>query len=280
MTISVVFPKLLLVQCQSFLAYKYYVRPKTLNTWVRWHRNSLHACCISIYPHQSSYCTVCRLVDTLYCGSAVVTQLQSINIQHLGAWRSSLLFGCNPIEGIKDHPAKPLINSSCPFLYVSTFTFVYMEVEFSFPLTYLWFAPTLTANTASWRLGWWSKFRRLCYIIIGVLFIGGDSATQEIYPCLFISKAAELPPSMIAYKYGSLVYLCSRSQSCVVCFAPQAEERKKKSPETRKWIHQKRATASLWLLLFLVAPPHAVVWRLRFKYCPPPPLPSPPPAQW
>lgn len=33
----------------------------------------------------SSYCTVCRLVDTLYCGSAVVTQLQSINIQHLGA---------------------------------------------------------------------------------------------------------------------------------------------------------------------------------------------------
>lgn len=55
----------------------------------------------------------------------------------------------------------------------------------------------------------------------------GDSAKQEKYLCLFISKAAELPPSMIAYKYGSLAYLCSRSQSCVVCFALQAEERKK-----------------------------------------------------
>lgn len=72
----------------------------------------------------------------------------------------------------------------------------------------------------------------------------GDSAKQEKYLCLFISKAAELPPSMIAYKYGSLAYLCSRSQSCVVCFALQAEERKK-IPRNQKVNTSKKGPASL-----------------------------------
>ena len=93
---------------------------------------------------------------------------------------------------------------------------------------------------------------------------------QEIYLCLFMSKAAELPPFMIAYKYGSLVYLCSRSQSCVVCFALKAEERIKKTPQKPESEYIKKGHC---FVMASVIPhgstPHCCLKAVRFKYRPP-----------